>query len=204
MLRREAPIRRGHGGFLASHDEEPQINMFRPESLGALRGAGFTIFELSGKCILDFGNRVSHSHLATWREDHAAILKQPSRMTQIAVDLNNLLLPDSCKPFKEQQKMVEEFSRKLSGRVPHVRAIVGGVADYVDLTMNARDSISGLRLFGERYGNLLTRTTTPLYKDLIAVGCYYSDDYGLTVVSYPPEEVGANRNVWIAPLIVPQ
>jgi len=160
----------------------------------------YVICELSGQSIRTL-REAGKPFWSTWHKDHSDFEQLTSRRSEVAINPNQLFLPNSNnKTLAQQEKMVGDFSKKLSKKVQGVEAIVGEASDYVELTFTYLGA-TGVRLFGKDYDYRYTRTKTPTVGSYVArVGSFDADD-GLHVHDWRHD--GGHSSVWVSPLVVP-
>ncbi len=175
------------------------LQRFTPEARIALVERGYRIYDSTGQSIKTLRD-AGRPFWSTWHQDYPELEAAQSRYSEVAIDPENLFLPDSNrKNLKDQEDMVREFLKNL--KVDGVEAIVGEMPDYVELAFNHLDATDG-RLFGEAYGYNYTRTITPTSEvDVARVGGFDADN-GLHVGQWG--RVDGNGALFVAPLIVPK
>lgn len=140
---------------------------------------------------------------STWHNRYPDFEALTSIHSEVAIhpDPKKFFLPNSqSKIFDQQEKMITEHSAKVGKTIHGVEAIMGEVADYIELTFQHLDK-TGERLFGEKYGYNYTRTKTPTFGSSVAYVGYFSADGGPGVVHW----IRGSRfgDVGVAPLVVP-
>lgn len=185
-------IERREGTFGEAH-------RFTPEARRQLKKAGYHTYCLTGQSISVL--RKEGRPLSTvWYKNDPEVEMDVSRRLEVAINPNKLLLTKSNRNTPlTQDRMVEEFSKELAKNIGQVGAVIGGVADYADLSFLHLDE-TGERLFGERHHFSYVRTVTQT-KDssFIFIGNFSIHD-GLDIDHWG-RGVG---DLWIAPLVVPR
>ncbi len=175
------------------------IQEFTPEARKSLEDKGYIIYPLMGQSIetlRDGGKRF----WSTWHKDFPELEEMKSRLYQVAINPEQLFLPDSNrKTLKEQEQMVKKFSRSLE--VDGVEAIVGEIPDYAELAFSHFDATGG-RLFGQVYDYNYTKTVTSTGGSDVAHVGRFDADSGLAVFSWNRGE--GRDDLFVAPLVVPK
>lgn len=137
---------------------------------------------------------------STWHKDYPNFEASQSRLSEVAINPNQLYLPKSnSKTLDQQLEMVIRLSQDISRKVPGVEAVIGEAPDYVELAFTYLDT-TGKRLFGKDYNYNYARTVTPVGSRVARVG-RFNADRGLGVRSLHPD--GSLSDLWAAPLVVP-
>ena len=177
-----------------------ETKRFSPEVRKALEKEGYLIYTLTGQSIKSL-REAGRKFSSTWHKGYPDFEALTSRLSEVAIDPNKLFLPDSNnKTLVEQEKMVEEFSQKLSKKVEGVEAIIGEAPDYVELAFVHLDA-TGEYLFGKKYNFDYARTKTQAGGPCVVRVGYFRPDYGLYVSFW--DRVHGYGNVWAASLVVP-
>ena len=182
------------------------VKRFSEEAREALRDKGFVIYELNGESIED---QVKAGR-QFWSDNHFGFDSLPSRSSEVAINPNQLFLPHAKQgELAYQEKLLEVFNDQASNRIAGVEAVVGSAPDYTSLAFAHLDATTKKGepdyLFGENYGCLFTRTSTPnKYDDrlLVHVGNFTPQYGGLRVVDDWYKKHGY-QGISLAPLFVP-
>lgn len=191
---------------LASRETLTGIKRFSEEQKKALAEIGWgTIYELAGQGFktLKAVRRNSSDPLAQQQDPDIDFEQFKSKLTEAAFNFNELFLVDSgSKSSKEQETMIDEFSLRLSGKVPGVKAIMGNLFDYAELAHKIKIARGGeYPLFSpDIYMKGYARTNTIVDGERTAVVNFYRA--GCLYVSSFPANRGDAR-VPAAPLVVP-
>gem|GEM_PF-1303094 len=176
------------------------IVRFSPEQHGALTERGRLIYAPTGQSIATLREK-GRKFWSTWHEEYPDFENLPSRLTEIAIDPQELFLPNSNrKTLAEQEKMIAKYSEKLAKEVPGVQAILGEAPDYVELAFLHLDATDE-RLFGEKYDYRYTRTKTPTVGSNVALVGHFYAQRGLHVGNWVRDR--RLGRVWASPLVVP-
>lgn len=179
-----------------------ETKRFSPEAREALEKLGYRISPLTGQSIKTLREAGKILKLTSiWRKDFPDFEALTSRLSEVAINSSQLFLPDSNnKTLAEQEKMVEEFSQKLSKKIEGVEAIIGEAPDYVELTF-AHLEATGEYLFGKKYNYGCARTKTPTSRYRVAfVGSF--DGSSLSVFQWFRR--CRIPSAWAVPLVVPK
>lgn len=181
-------------------EKKVEIKRFTLEARSALETDGYVICELVGDSIQDHLEK-RRPFWSTWFKD-SKFATQSSIQSEVAINLKILFLPKSNKKtLTQQERMVKNFSEKLSKKIKGVCAIIGEAADYVGVVFAHFDS-TGERLFGEEYNYNYARTKTPTVgSGVVRVGYFYAA-HGLHVDDWSSD--GGRFRVWAVPLVVPK
>ncbi len=170
--------------------------LFSIEVSAKLIEAGYRIYKLKGQSLETLRN-AGFPFWTAWHKDYPVFETLPSRLSEVAINPDQLFLPDSNnKTLKQQVLMVEQFSRGLN--LEEVEAVLGEAPDYEELVFTATEE----RLFGEKYDFCYTRTKTPVSKSR-SVGVGGLDaKRGLGVRHF---DLGRGfKSLFAAPLLVPR
>lgn len=175
------------------------VQRFSQEARETLEKQEYVIYELTGQSIKSL-REAGRPFWSTWHKDYPDFEQLASRRSEVAINPNELFLPDSNnKTLAQQEKIVRDFSKKLTRKVKGVEGIVGEAPDYVESVFAHLDA-TGVRLFGKDYDFRYTRTKTPTVgSDVASVGDFAADD-GLNVNNWNRDN--GNSNVWVSPLVV--
>lgn len=177
---------------------DSQTARFSSEARKALEEKGYTILTLRKRSIAELIKKGSpiFSSLPI-NKDGAAVLEEPSRAAEVALNPSQLFLPNSGrKAVDDQKKMIARFSKELG--IKDTEAVLGSAADYVDLAMQYLDSRK-VKLFGENYNLDYTRTSTHLASQWAATVGHFTDE--LDVNSWATDS--PQKDIFVCPLIVP-
>lgn len=176
-----------------------KIARFTSETRQKLEEAGYRVHALTGQSIKTFHD-AGKPFWSTWHRDRPELEAMTSRLSEVAVNPDQLFLPDSNrKTLKEQEAMVKKFSKAL--KIDGVEAIVGEMPDYVELAFTHFDT-TGERLFGQKYNYNYARTKTPTSGSNVAHVGHFSADNGLRVSNWNRDR--GYGGVFAAPLVVPK
>lgn len=188
---------------------EKEIKKFFPEAHQFLAKEGYLIYPLTGRSIRLLMKEGRKFDLPVFYEGVADPKKQISRSSEVAIKPEKLFLPETKdKSIAEQFIMTEEFSRELRKKVKGIRAIVGEVADYAELTFRHSDQ-TGSNLFGLNYSFNSTPTTSRAYLDPVCSDdkdeffCIgnFQEARGLGI--FTANQTDKRVNIKVAPLLVP-
>lgn len=184
---------------LSTVEVRGETKRFSPEVRKALEKEGHLIYTLTGQSIKSL-REVGRKFSSTWHKDYPDFEALTSRLSEVAINPNQLFLPDSnWKTLPEQEAIVAEFFHRLNQNVKEVEAIIGEAPDYVELAFVHLDA-TGEYLFGKKYNFDYARTKTRTGGPRVAyVG--FCPDSGL-LVSRWHRDFGYGH-VWAAPLVVP-
>ncbi|MBI2614020.1 MAG: hypothetical protein HYW62_04590 [Candidatus Levybacteria bacterium] len=198
-----------HGSSV--HESKPERGSFSPEVVRRLKQEGYQIFTLDGDSlrILQEKRKISSSYAA----DYFNINDGHSELRQIAILPNQLFLPvlpvkEVYKPgsfphiprktFQQQEKDVEEYSRRFSKTIGGTKAIIGQISDYA--------AIASLYLEeSENYifdAFLYVQDRSPKGDNLLAFVGRHMAGIGVSVYQWDAHLDG-NRQPKVAPLIIP-
>jgi len=177
-----------------------KIQSFPIETQRALRKEGFLIYPLTGQSMKS-SREAGEKFLTTWHKAYPDFEALTSRLNQLAINPQNLFLPDSNKKtLSKQEEMVAVFSQEISRRIKGVRAIIGEAPDYIELAF-AHLKETGEYLFGKKYNYDYARTKT-LINDSEAVNVgRFSHKFGLQIIRLRPNH--RFKFVWAVPILVP-
>jgi len=187
-----------------------QVQRFSPEARQRLKVAGYSVYELTGQTLQSLRNS-GRKFISNWHINYPALESQHSRLSEVAINPDHQFLAGSDpRTFEEQQQMVQKFSQQLQKSIGGAEAVIGEVADYLELFYAHFDTKSESII-----GNKLVRTKTPISADLgnalilICVGCtgvpdqangVFADTLGVWSDRIFPNDY----SVWILPLIIPK
>ncbi|OGK17836.1 hypothetical protein A3G67_02820 [Candidatus Roizmanbacteria bacterium RIFCSPLOWO2_12_FULL_40_12] len=176
------------------------VEMPSPELRAKLEQAGFTaIYPLTKQSIKTLRDE-GKPFWSTWHNEYPELEALPSRGTWVAINPDQLFLPDSNrKTLKEQEQMVKKFSKDL--KIDGVEAVIGEMPDYTELAFTHFDA-TGERLFGKNYSYNYARTKTPTSGSDVAVVGNFGADGGLVVSGW--YRVRGDDHVFASPLVVPK
>ena len=204
--------------FRVEGSETPnEITKFSPEAHRAIEEARLPIFTLTGKSIVDL--RQSGILVVPKWPDQEYLETLPSRKSEVTVER---LYPKNTfnKPMSQQQRLIKEYSRELSTRIPDVEAIIAEAPDYVELnslwikrygtplfeydtTLNPSifpKFLSRLKLFKD---HVVTRTATPLKSERGSFVAVVTYDQGAHRMNGWPKEQDLHI-CGVTPLIIPK
>lgn len=177
-----------------------EVRRFSDEAKAALEKEGYVVDTLTSQSIATLRS-AGKPFWSTWHKDYPQFEALTSMSSEVAIHPEKLFIPKSNnRTLAKQEDLINKFSQELGKKVPGVDAIMGGMADYVDLAF-AHLEATGDRLFGEKYNYNYARTNTPTVGAGVAVVGNFGPSSGLSV-SYWHRGVGASR-VFAAPLVVP-
>jgi hypothetical protein len=190
-----------------SHVEKTPVEFktFSDESRKALEDRGFVIYGLQGESIISLRDS-GRKFQSDWHRSYHEFEARTSKLSQVAINPNPdkfFIHGSNNKRLNTQEEMIAKFSKELtsgSNRVNGVRAIMGGAADYVELTFRHFDTTQS-DLFGPDYNYKYTRTDTPTNGSNVAIVGHFSVDYGLRLDVWLRDR--GNANVLAVPLVVP-
>lgn len=172
---------------------------FSREQREGLERQGYRIFLiLTGESIGDIG--AERNVMNKGSEDPLDTLS--SICSEVAVDPDNLFLPDSnYKTLVQQEKMVEKFSQGLGEKIPGVKAVIGQLPDYVELIYRHLDATKDDDLFKMVYARKFIITKTPMGDgSRIAVVGHLDPQHDLPIFSAPNT---GDEFSCVFPLVVP-
>ena len=184
------------------HEHDPsEIKKFSDEARASLIGQGFAIDVLTGQSIFSFRESGAIFFWANWHKNEPDLENIPSMKSEVAIKPTALFLPGSNnRSLPEQVEMTSKFSKELSGQIPGVEAVMGGMADYVDLFSTRilnHDFDIGL---DNNYDFARSNTVTSDNKS-VEVGLFHPM-FGIRVFRDDPLEVSAYK--FAAPLVIPK
>lgn len=191
-----------------SPEQLAAIKRFSPEARQVLEKEKYLIYTLTGqsiKTLWEAGRKI----WLEWEphEDHPEVGVLISRLTEVAINPNKFVLPNSeHKTLEKQEIMVEKYNQKLARKIPDVKAIISEAPDYIELVflhlevsgdplLPGRDFYPGGKLWGF-YPDYI-KTKTPVGFGIAAVGRHSAR--GLRIRGWNPDVAGAGT----APLVVP-
>lgn len=196
-----ASMRKNRGGDipLSAVEVRGDTKRFSPEQHATLEKLGYRIYTLTGQSIKSL-REAGKPFWSTWHKYYPDFETLPSRHSEVAINPNQFLLPDSnWKTLPEQEAIVAEFSHRLNQNVKEVEAIIGEASDYVELAFVHLDA-TGEYLFGKKYSFDYARTKTHVGDLGVALVGGLGPDGGLGVRSW--RRVHGDGGVWVAPLVV--
>jgi hypothetical protein len=183
--------------MLSENKAGVEIKRFYPMAREPLKGNGYEIYALTGESIKTL-RAAGADFRSTWHKDFSFFEGRGSMKTEVAIKPKEFFIPDSNnKSLTIQKAIVEEFSKRLSEKVPGVKGIIGHVPDYVELALKY-NALTGKGLFGELYATTTSSIRKP-FVDGIDVGNL--DGRGLFIGRHLSS--GNYDNVYAAPLVVP-
>jgi len=174
-------------------EKQLEIKRFSEKAKEDLREKGYSIFELKKQSMLEMERTytVEAANFTEYDYYMPDFNAQRSIGSEVAVNLSEPFLPKSNnKTDKEQDKMVEKFSKKLEKEIPGIKAFIGTMADHVEIANIAPDYLSG-QAKGEY---TITRESDR---------CHYAFDVGRTnkgIILRPSDNF---INSHVAPIIKP-
>lgn len=183
------------------------IKRFTDEQREALEKRGYTVYPLSGQSIRSLREAGREFLSSCWQQRYPDFENQTSRLSEVAINPGKLFLEASDdKTLKQQEILVEEFSKRLKGRlrIEGVKAIMGEAPDYAELAFRYID-VTGKSLFSEETntdGYIRTKTVVDVVDpNVTAIVGSFSVGNCLSVY-----DGSSDKNcsfVWAAPLVVP-
>lgn len=164
-----------------------------------LRAEGLDIiYRLSGKTIRELRDE-GNPFWSTWHLGDEGIEELRSKTTLVAVNSERLFLPNSDgKTLSEQLDLLNTYSLGLQSRSGGLMsAIIGEAADYAELTYGLFEH-TGRLLFGPKYENAFTRTSTKVSDENVIVG-NFGNDGRLCLDTIMPDS--RSNKVAVAPLV---
>lgn len=181
-----------------------EIKRFSPEARKALEEAGYIIYELTGRSIIDLeienGEPFDYE---MWGRDYPLFMRKTSMRSEVAINPHHVFIEGSNeKTLEEQQLMIAAFSVVLGTEIVGVKAVMGDVADYVELIF-AHYHKTGEQLFKEVHGQARTKTSISEKTHIANVGHqgYIPPRLSAAITGGPGR---ATSDVFAAPLIVPK
>ena len=177
-----------------------KIQSFPIETQQILEKEGFLIYPFSGQSIKSL-REAGEKFLTTWHKNYPDFEALTSRLSQVAINPQNLFLPDSNKKtLLRQEEMVVAFSQEISRKIKGVRAIIGEAPDYIELVfIHLKET--GEYLFGKKYNYGYARTKTLINdSEVVNVG-RFSHKFGLQIIRLRPNH--RFKFVWAVPILVP-
>lgn len=178
---------------------------FSEETRKSLESYGYLVYELSGASIKQL-RETGKPFWTKWHEEYPGWEGERHDAVQVALNSENFFLENSnWKKYREQETMVEDFSRQLTMKIPGVFATIGAAPHYSELAFAHFDK-TGKRLFGKEQDYCFTRTRSYVGDSHYAVvGRFFEKGNaageGISVDHYPVYD--GNGHIWVAPLIVP-
>lgn len=168
-----------------------QMLKFTPEACGGLERLGCKIYSLTGQSIRTL--RDAGKTIRKVRKDYLQLEEMTSRLTEVAINPNQLFLPGSNgKTLAEQERMMAKFSSGL--QINGVEAVIGEMPDYVELIFQHLDETESHLFDKDYHGHARTKTKN------VAVG-YFHIGRGQYIPGWG--HVKNDDNVFVIPLIVP-
>ena len=166
---------------------------FSSEQTEELKKRGFIIFELTGQSITSI--KASRNFFSSYWHNGKDIEHVTSKNSEVAINPERLYLPYSGNlTLPDQLLLTDRYSKNVSQEIPGVVAVIGSMADYLELECLYRDNT----LYAARDDRISTTTLTEAGRNVF-VG--ESFDGGL-VASY---RFGlAYTDIKVVPLIVPE
>lgn len=186
-----------------SAEAKPEIERFTNEQKKALKRLGFSrIYPFTGLSIRNWREK-GKPFWSTWYQDpqFAEFENMPSKLSEVAINPNQLFLPNSNrKTLEEQEAMIKRFSKELATKVPGVKAVIEEAPDYVELAFQHLER-TGEYLFGKKYNFYSTRTKTIIFGSfVINIGDFHLRG-GLDISgSYRDRR---RDDLWVSPLVMP-
>ncbi len=184
---------------LRSTEASGTAKEFSAEAREGLERRGFAIYSLTGQSmqsLRDAGGKIEFH----WESSYPEVVSLPSMHSEVALDPNQIILPNSNnKSLKDQHELVRDYSLGLWRDVRDVKAIIGQVPDYLDLTFAYLErTLSSLR--GEDSG-IAVRTATPTDNEHTVVIGGPRDDGTLSAT--PWYDSAKYEFAHVIPLVVP-
>lgn len=187
---------------ISSSEILPAIQKFTQEDRKKLERAGFVIYPLMGQSIKterDAGKPFS----SNWHQHYPQFEAMQCRLSEVAINPNQLfLLNSNKKTLNQQQEIVEVYSQSLQSKLNtnEIRAIIGEAPDYVALVFTHSNKLNE-RLFGKKYNYDYARTKTPINVNGYVAGVGHYNGNGL-YINYWDANKGYTP-LWATPLVVP-
>lgn len=179
--------------------EQADTVRFSPENLQRLEQMGGVKLELTGATIGGFIAQKRPVRLY-WKHLLPSFKDIESMRSEVVIFPDNLIIPKShFMPFPQQEQLMRRYSEKLQEETPGVEAIIGSVADYVELSFQYYDRTDRY-LFGEDYGYPFARTKTEIYPTHLMVVGNFSRNQGLAISDGGDDRLGPCAS----PIIVPK
>lgn len=178
-----------------------EVRRFSDEARAALEKEGYVIDTLTGQSIASLRS-AGRKFWTDWHKEYPQFEALTSMQSEVAINPSQLFIPKSNNAtLAKQEEMINKFSQELGKKVPGVDAIMGGMADYVDLAFTHLD-VTGDYLFGEKYDYNWARTNTPTGGTFVAYVGNFDSAYGLYVFNWLRDR--GYSAVFAAPLVVPK
>jgi hypothetical protein len=185
---------------LTTPETSVEIKRFSDEQKEALMEKGYKIYLLTGQSVKTLRDS-GHKFKLDGHEPDPELEALVSMHSEVAVNPDNLFLSGSSKKtLGQQEEMVDEFSQELAKKVQGVKAIIGQVPDYLELTLTHLDAAQEY-LFGVKDNYNYTRTKTSISDSRVAVVGAFSVRGGLRVRG--SDSIDIREAVRVAPLVVP-
>ncbi len=181
-------------------NEQKKPLYFTTEAQLWLMDKGYIILQLQGKAIKEIvsaGLPIGHDYRP--RVDLVSGLSALS--TQVAINVGNpfLAFTENTLP-EEQSARLKIHNQYLNTQVRGIQAVVGSVADYVEIIDQLRRDFNTI-LFGKDHGYKYTATSSVLPNGLpIILGCN-SEVYGPCFETLMPD--ATRRDLAVAPILIP-
>lgn len=179
---------------------------FSEETFEILEIHNYHIHKLSGSSINDLKN--GGRKFWSSRHHNLPIERSHGRSIEVAIHPERLFLPNSAhQTYFEQLRMVKEYSKELSSRLPGVKADLATASEWAEIAFQHFDKFGEL-ILGKDFGNFhYTRTKTVWEDQSHAIVGYFSPLYNLqtpaiAVNSIPDEFRG--KHIEVATLIIPE
>ncbi len=186
--------------FILKEQTPVEVRRFSDEAKAALEKEGYVIDTLTGQSIAS-EKAAERKFWSTWHQEHPQFEALTSMQSEVAIKPDQLFIPKSNNTtFAQQEQLINKFSLDLGKKVPGVVAVMGGMADYVDLAF-AHLEATGDRLFGEKYNYNYARTNTPTVGAGVARVGDFNPSHGLGVDDWLRDR--GSDSVFAAPLVVP-
>lgn len=181
--------------------ETGEVIRFSAEARNWLEREGYFIYALEGKSIREL--RQSGLIQQSPYLEHPDFQQQQNwRTPATEVAIRWAWLDGSWyKTLPEQERMVADFSRKLSKKVKGVKAIIGQASQYTEVAL-LHFKATGKRIFGWDQDYSFTRTLTSAPNGEMGFVGFFSEESGLLVGFWPPND--RTDEIRICPLVVPE
>lgn len=200
------------GESIRASEKLSSIKEFSAEAKETLEKEGYLIYSLTGKSIKDLKNEGMEfdEYLNIHSGGFPVFENSKSMQSEIAIKSKELFLRHATgKNFDQQKAVVENFSQKISHKIKGVKAVIGEVSDYAELSFTYLNK-TGKNLFdavGKEYDyGCYTRTKTLTPEGIVGTVAIFGrtdPDSNLSIYNGGIDNLTRGRNVSIAPLIVP-
>lgn len=181
---------------------------FSPESHQDLELEGLKIYTLLGGRIKDILKISYFSSLSMDRlKKNPDVANLRSRRSEVAFspDPELCFLPGSNgQDRKEQERLIDEYSNRLTKKVRGVRAIMGDAPDYLELllwhTVKTKENLFDKKRGEHLFDSPMIRTATKIGSEFVYVGDHFfarSINNDLFVPGMRPDKI------WAFPLVIP-